>query len=106
MTIVKGKVIEVEEYVDFRIGNRSKADYCPITIKCSDGNLVKVSLNTRTMMDKTYMINPRTGNPIQVGMIKPRVGDILEVEGTVYKNYNGIHSHQMKYVRRIIRSVK
>lgn len=106
MAVVKGRVVGVGDYYEFKVGGRAKADYCPITIRCENGDLVRISMNTQTMMKKTYMVNNRTGELIQVGMVKPKVGDWLEVEGTVYKSYDGIHSKTMRYVKRITRTVK
>jgi hypothetical protein len=106
LAIVTGRVIGVDDYCEFKIGNRAKAEYCPITIKCENGDLILVSVNTKTMMEKTYIVNDETGDLIQVGMIKPKIGDWLKVEGLIYKSYNGMHSKIMKYVKKITRTVK
>jgi hypothetical protein len=106
VVIVKGRVIGVGDYREFKVGNRTKADYCPISLKSEKGDLILVSVNTKTMMEKTYMINNETGGLIQVGMIKPKIGDWLEVEGSIQKSYDGMHSKTMKYVTKITRTVK
>ncbi len=105
LAVVKGRVVRVDDYFEFKVGNRGKADYCPITLRCDDGDLIQISMDVKVMMEKTYMVNSETGNPIQVGMIKPKVGDLLEVEGAVYKSYNGVHSKKMRYVKKITRTV-
>jgi len=58
------------------------------------------------MLEKTYMINSKTGNPIQVGMIKPKIGDLLEVEGGLYKSSDQKYIKTMKYIKRITRTLK
>lgn len=100
------RVVGVGEYREFTVGNQAKADYCPITLKNEERDLILVSVNTKTIMTKTYRINNETGDLIQVGMIKPRIGDWLEVEGAIHKSYDGMHSKTMKYVKKITRTVK
>ena len=106
MAIVKGKVVTVDDYYEFKIGNRGKMDYCPITIRSESGELVLISASMKTMMEKTYIVNSQTGGLIQVGMIKPRIGDWLEVEGSLSKSYDMVHSKTMKYIKRIVRTLK
>jgi hypothetical protein len=60
----------------------------------------------KTLLEKTYMVNNRNSKLIQVGMIKPNIGDILEVDGIVYPSYKEPILYQMKYVKRITRAVK
>ena len=75
MTVVKGKVVDIGDYFNFKMGNRAKSDYCPFIIKCKDSDHIKISVDVKTMMNKTYMVNSDTGRLIQVGMIKPNIGD-------------------------------
>ncbi|WP_455364435.1 hypothetical protein [[Eubacterium] cellulosolvens] len=51
------------------------------------------------------MINSKTGNPLQVGMITPKIGDLLEVEGELFKGSDQKHSITMKYIKRISRNL-
>ncbi len=81
-------------------------DYCPITLRTECGDLILLLASTKTMLEKTYMINSKTGNPIQVGMIRPKIGDVLEVEGGLYKSSDQRHSKTMKYIKRITRTIK
>lgn len=105
MISIKGKVVGVQDYFEVKVGKNSRADYCPITLKCDNGEFVQLFANTKTLLDKTYMVDKATGKIIQVGMIKPNIGDMLEVEGTAYKSYDGIHSKHIKYIQRITRTV-
>jgi len=104
VTIVRGKVIGVSDYSEFKVGNVPKADYCQITLKCDNGELIQVSVSTSTMLNKTYMINGKNGALVQVGMIRPKMGDLLEVDGSVYPSYDEFHAKEVKYVKRITRS--
>jgi hypothetical protein len=105
MTIIDGQVVGVGDYYELGQGNRWRADYCPITIRTGDGKFVQVLVNTQTMMNKTYMDDGK-GGTIQVGMVKPRIGDHLQVDGQIFASDDGIHFKVIKYVKKIIRSTK
>jgi len=105
MGIIDGQVVGVGEYYELGEGNRWRADYCPITIRTAKGENVKVLVNTQTMMNKTFMDDGK-GGFIQVGMVKPKIGDHLEVDGQISAGDDGFHSKVVRYVRRIIRRTK
>jgi hypothetical protein len=105
MGIVDGQVVSVGDYYELGVGNRWRADYCPITIRTAKGELIQVLVNTQTMLNKTYMDDGK-GGVIQVGMVKPRIGDHLEVDGQISAGEDSFRSKVVKYVRRITRRTK
>jgi hypothetical protein len=105
MGLIAGQVVSVGDYYELGMGNRWRADYCPITLRTPKGELVQVLVSTQTMLNKTYMFDGK-GGIMQVGMVKPRIGDRLEIDGTVLAGDDGFHSKVVKRVRRLIRWTK
>lgn len=105
MGIVDGQVVSVGDYYELGVGNRWRADYCPITLRTAKGELIQVLVNTKTMLNKTFMDDGKGGS-IQVGMVKPRIGDRLEIDGDAFAADDGFHSKVIKHVRKIMRHTK
>ena len=103
MTTVKGRVIGASDFFEFKVGHQVRAEYCTFTLKTTSNEMVQVVASTKTMLEKTFMEDPNNGRFVQVGMVKPRVGDILEVEGSMFRSDDGVHARTIKFVKRIVR---
>ena len=78
---IRGKFVAVSENKDLKVKNRVRDGYFHVTLRTLQGKDVKIYLSQRTLLEKVYIKNQNNGQWIKTGLIKPRLGLVVEVEG-------------------------